>query len=188
MSINGFIKRNIYWINDYLRGGVVKHFYNDLETVLSDKKIGLPIQQNHLSNLLVYATEKSEFYKPYKGQPLKNFPVVNKAILNENHNMVSVPIEEIPDQNGQKIYIQKTSGSTGTPFAVPQDTRKRQRRVAELKYFNEQIGFKSHEMLGQCRIWTKWQNKSKWQSFKENIIPINIKKWMRRQLLNCFIQ
>ena len=59
---------------------------------------------------------------------------------------------------------------------MSQDTRKRNRRVAELKYFNEQIGFKSHEKLGQCRIWTKWQSKSKWQSFKENIIPINIEK------------
>lgn len=176
MSVNGFIKRNIYWLNDYFHGGVVKRFYRDLETVLSDKEIGLPIQQSHLSDLLVYATKNSEFYKSYKGCSLKEFPVVNKTILNENHSLVSIPIEKIPGQQGDKIHIQKTSGSTGTPFAVPQDTQKRKRRVAELKYFNDQIGFKSHEMLGQCRIWTKWQSKSKWQSFKENIIPVNIKK------------
>jgi phenylacetate-CoA ligase len=36
------------------------------------------------------------------------------------------------------------------------------------------VGFKSHEKLGQCRVWTKWQNKGIWQSFRENIIPINV--------------
>ena len=48
--------------------------------------------------------------------------------------------------------------------------------MLKLKYFNELIGFKSHEMLRQCRIWTRWKSKSKWQSFKENIISININR------------
>ena len=110
--------------------------------------------------------------------------MVNKAILNENRDKITIPIDKIPEQEGDKVHIQKTSGSTGTPFAIPQDTRKRNRRIAELKYFNEQVGFKSHEMLGQCRIWTKWQSKSKWQSFKENIIPIISAKWTMK-LLKC---
>lgn len=176
MSISGFVKRNIYWANDFFHGKKVRKFYNDLVVVLSSKEKGFPIQQAHLENILKHATENTEFYKPYKGYSLEKFPVVNKSILNENYKRVCVPIDKIPEQEGDKIHIQKTSGSTGTPFSVPQDTRKRNRRVAELKYFNEQIGFKSHEKLGQCRIWTKWQNKSKWQSFKENIIPINIDK------------
>lgn len=161
---------------DYLRGKKVRRFYEDLEAVLSDSRTGFSIQQRHLDELLKYATENSPYYKSLFGCKLEQFPIVNKTILNEHYSEVCVPIEKIPGQEGDKVHIQKTSGSTGTPFAIPQDTRKRNRRIAELKYFNEQVGFKSHEMLGQCRIWTKWQSKSKWQSFKENIIPINISK------------
>ncbi len=176
ISVNGLIKRTLYWGSDYLHGKKVRRFYEDLEAVLSDKITGLPIQQGHLDDLLKHASEYSSYYKHYSGCRLEQFPVVNKTILNEHYSEVCVPIEKIPGQEGDKVHIQKTSGSTGTPFAIPQDTRKRNRRIAELKYFNEQVGFKSHEMLGQCRIWTKWQSKSKWQSFKENIIPINISK------------
>ena len=107
---------------------------------------------------------------------LEDFPVTNKFILNQNHDNVCVPFEKIPGQVENPVHVQKTSGSTGTPFAVLQDTRKRNRRIAELKYYNAEVGVKSHEMIGQCRIWTKWQSKSKWQSFKENIVPINVSR------------
>lgn len=174
MSISGFIKRNLYWGNDFLHGKRVRRFYNDLTIVLSSYEKGYPIQQKHLKELLDYVTVNSKYYTYYKGKQLNQFPIVDKAILNANRELINIPVEKIPEQKGQKLHIQKTSGSTGTPFEIPQDRRKRYRRVAELKYFNEQVGFKSHEKLGQCRIWTKWQSKSKWQSFKENIIPINI--------------
>ena len=175
MSIDGFIKRSIYWCNDFFHGRKVRKYYNDLKMVLSDKSVGYKIQQEHLNELLNYATNNSPFYKKYTGHKLEEFPVVNKAILISHYDEVCVPYDKIPGQEG-KVHIQRTSGSTGTPFAIPQDTGKRNRRVAELKYFNDEIGFKSHEMLGQCRIWTRWHSKSKWQSFKENIIPINISK------------
>ncbi|MCI8826666.1 MAG: phenylacetate--CoA ligase family protein [Lachnospiraceae bacterium] len=176
MSVNGWIKRNLYWANDYIHGKKVRRFYEDLKEILSDSSRGYVLQQQHLKDILCHAVENSSFYSTYKSDCLSVFPVVNKTILNENYEAICVPIEKIPEQVGDKIHIQKTSGSTGTPFAIPQDARKRQRRIAELKYFSELVGFKSHEMLGQCRIWTKWQSKSKWQSFKENIIPINISK------------
>lgn len=185
MSLSGFIKRNIYWANDFLHGSRVRYFYKDLERVLSDYDSGYKIQQQHLQELLTHAVAYSPFYAG-GGRHLSDFPVVNKTILNQNHDAVCVPIAHIPEQKDEKVHIQRTSGSTGTPFAIPQDTRKRNRRIAELKFFNEQVGFRSHEMLGQCRIWTKWQNKSKWQSFKENIIPINISR-MDEETINMII-
>lgn len=176
MSISGFVKRNIYWFNDYIHGQKVRIFYKDLHNVLSDAKTGRKIQYKHLKKLLKHATANTSFYHDYAGKPLSAYPVVNKSICTENHDAICVPFDKIPCQESFPVHVQRTSGSTGTPFAVPQDTRKRNRRIAELKYYNELVGFKSHEMLGQCRIWTKWQSKSKWQSFKENIIPINVAK------------
>lgn len=176
MSFDGFIKRNLYWMKDFLRGRVVRKHFISLKNELKNVEYGRTVQINNLERLLNYATKYSQFYQKYSGLPLKEFPVVNKNILNQNYDKVLIPIQFIPEQETLNIHIQKTSGSTGTPFCVPQDSRKRHRRVAELKYFGEDVGFKSHERLGQCRIWTKWHSKSKKQIFWENIIPININK------------
>lgn len=176
MSLDAFLKRNLYWISDFFHGRKVRKHFNTLKVVLSNSKKGKIIQKKNLDDLLKHATRYSKFYVDYSGKELSEFPVVNKNILNENHDLVAIDYQYIPGQKTKEIHIQKTSGSTGTPFSVFQDTRKRDRRIAELKYFGEDVGFKSHEKLGQCRIWTKWQSKSKKQCFWENIIPINISK------------
>jgi Coenzyme F390 synthetase len=176
MSFGGLCRRELYWTIDFFRGSKVHRHFHELQVVLGDSEIGKKIQRKRLRELLEHVTTYSLYYKDYKGRKIDDFPVVNKAILNENHDAVKIDAENIPEQETKEVHVQKTSGSTGTPFAVFQDSRKRYRRIAELKYFGEDVGFKSHEKLGQCRIWTKWQNKSKWQSFKENIIPINVAK------------
>lgn len=176
MSFDGFLKRSLYWTKDFFAGRKVRKHFLEIRKVLKNGKDGKEIQKKKLEELLVHATSFSEFYKQYKGKSLTEFPVVNKSILIENKDIVAVPFQHIPEQETQEIHIQKTSGSTGTPFSVLQDSRKRHRRVAELKYWGESVGFKSHEKLAQCRIWTKWQSKSKKQAFWENIFPINVSK------------
>ena len=176
MSFGGLIRRKLYWLNDRIHGSKVKTHFENLQIVDRDQTKGIIIQEESLSKLLDHATNFSEFYADYKGMELKDFPVVNKNILNQNHESIEVPFRFIPGQEGSAVHVQRTSGSTGTPLAIQQDTRKRNRRIAELKYYNELVGFKSHEPLGQCRIWTKWQSKGKWQAFRENITPINVSK------------
>lgn len=175
MSFDGFWKRSLYWANDLLHGGTIWNIRKDIASVLSDYEAGKKKQQAKLDELLDWATKNSSFYSSYAGKKLSDFPVVNKLILVENHDANCIPKEKLPWQQGD-IFIQRTSGSTGVPFAVPQDTRKRQRRIGALKYFNDTVGFKSHEKLGQCRIWTKWHDKSKKQIFFENIYPIQVAK------------
>jgi len=175
MSLDAWFKRQVYWADDALHGGTIRKMYNTTAKVLDSWQEGYPIQQRMLADVLAWATTNSELYKPYAGKELQEFPVMNKLTLVEHHDQNTVDPALMDWQVGD-VFIQKTSGSTGVPFAVPQDTHKRQRRVADLKYFNETVGFKSHEKLGQCRIWTKWHSKSKSQVFWENIIPINIGK------------
>lgn len=182
MSLNGFCKRNFYWFQDFLHGSKVRKHYNEIKTVMKSVKVGKNIQKKNLSSLLKHATENTEFYKGYKGKKLKQFPVMNKSKLIENYDSIVVPVDKIPEQETQEVHVQKTSGSTGTPFAIYQDSRKRNRRVAELKYFGDMVGFKSHEKLAQCRIWTNWQSKTKSQIFKENIYPINVSKMDNKTL------
>ena len=176
-----WVKRSLFWLNDSLHGRPVGQFYEDLKRVNTNYEKGYSIQQEHLKKMLKHAIDNSEFYRQKVGNnkdtvDISMFPITNKTILNLNYDKVCVPFEKIPGQIENPIHVQKTSGSTGTPFAVLQDTRKRNRRIAELKYYNASVGVLSHEMIAQCRIWTKWQSKSKWQAFKENIIPINVAK------------
>lgn len=176
MSIGGFIRRTIYWTNDFFHGSPVGKHYREIRVVLNNRDEGEKMQDAALRSLLAFAKANCPFYAKYNPNDLQSFPVVNKNILISNHELVAVKAENIPEQKTKEIYVQRTSGSTGTPFAVPADTRKRNRRIAELKYFGMLGGFKSHEKLGQCRVWTKWHSKSKRQQFMENILAINISK------------
>jgi phenylacetate-CoA ligase len=99
---------------------------------------------------------------------------MNKLSYIENYENLRVAEQNIPFQQGP-VFIQKTSGSTGIPLAIPQDTMKRKRRIAEMKYFNKTLGFNSHEKLLQLRTWNKWQKKTAFQAVRENIIPFDIK-------------
>lgn len=132
------------------------------------------LRQQMLTDLLQHAVKNTLFYRNMKSLELKDYPVVNKSILQEHYDEIFIPEVDNPWQCGGKYHIQRTSGSTGTPFAVPFDSRKRERRLAELKYFGKIVGFKSHDKLVQLRIWTKWQSKTHGQSFWENIVPFDI--------------
>lgn len=176
MSIGGLVRRKIYWLNDAIHGKKVRKHFNELNAFKKKTSYSLALQKKLQDDLLHFAVKNSPYYHSCNPEDIHSFPVVNKKILNDNNSLIAVNANLIPEQETTQVHIQKTSGSTGTPFAIPQDSRKRYRRIAELKFFGEDVGFKSHEKLGQCRIWTKWQSKGKWQSFKENIIPINVAK------------
>lgn len=181
MSLGGVIRRNIYWTSDKLKGSPVLQHYNDIKQILESGAIQK--QSKHLHNLLDYSTKQSKFYSSFQGREINEFPVINKEILRKNYDSISVDIVHVPYHHG-KMRIQRTSGSTGIPLAIPQDFRKRNRRVAELKYFGNIAGYKSHEKLAQLRIWTKWQNKSKLQSLYENIYAVDCSKIDEKILLD----
>lgn len=173
MNTLSVILRTSYWINDWLRGSPVRTQYNDIKCIQENYSEGVVLRNKHLHNILNYAVANSKFYNECDPNNLQSFPIVNKNILRDNYGSIKVAYEKIPGQKGP-IHIQHTSGSTGSPFHIHQDTRKRNRRIAELKYYGEVVGFKSHDPLVHLRIWTHWQNKSKWQSFKENIVAFNM--------------
>lgn len=103
-----------------------------------------------MKSLLDFAKSNTVFYGEVSGNKLLDFPVINKQVVLSRYSDFLVPEEKIPGQKG-KLHIQKTSGSTGTPFAIPQDTRCRIRRVATIKAENEKIGFHSFEPMMHLR-------------------------------------
>lgn len=173
MGIKTFFLRRAFWTKDFFHGAPVGKFYKELKICSRDKEFAESIKSKRIQALLDYATSNCKFYYKLVGGGISDFPVVTKSVLIENHDDILVPEDKNPYQpKGVKYFVQRTSGSTGTPFAVEQDVRKRNRRLAELKYFGEIVGFKTHEPLVQLRIW-QGRRKSKSQIFWENIYPFD---------------
>ena len=176
MDLNAFYLRTRFWIKDFLKGSPIRKPYNEIKFIQENSyEKGLPIREAALQQLLNFAKQNTTFYKNIQGNDLKSFPIMNKFSLLEHYNEICVEKSKIPGQVGD-VHIQTTSGSTGTPFKIPQDTRKRMRRIAELKYFGAIAGFKTHEKLIHLRTWNRWQQKTAKQIKTENIIPFDISK------------
>ena len=177
MDLHAKELREQFWKTDALNGSPIGTPYKEIEFLSeSSKNDGERVRRDKLHHILEYAINNCPFYSSggkYNSDDLNSFPVMNKLKYIENYDGIKVDESVIPGQIGP-VHIQSTSGSTGTPFKVPQDTRKRQRRIAELKYFGKIVGFDSHEMLIHLRTWNRWQTKTAAQIKSENIIPFDI--------------
>ncbi len=181
MSFGGFLRRKTYWLIDFLKGSPVRSHYNDIKFILSNSEKGNSCIQMHLEKLLSHATTNTVFYNKYKGNALSQFPVMNKLSFIENYDKIFV--KKIWDEKND--YISTTSGSTGIQLKVYQDKRKRNRVIAELKYFGERSGYKSHEHMIQMRVWGK-KKKTKWEEYIQNIISIDVDNLNNQNLLSIY--
>ena len=116
MSIDAILKRSLFWAKDLLKGAPVRRHYHDISLILKGGETAERRRKEHLHAILEYVVSECPFYKNCDPADLQSFPVVNKNILRMNAALIHVPVERIPGQKGP-LYIQKTSGSTGTPFA-----------------------------------------------------------------------
>lgn len=174
MDFNALYLRCKFWICDFFKGSPIGKPYKDVKYIQEHScEVGSHLREQALQRLLLHAKKNSFFYSNQQELELSSFPVVNKITLIENYDTIKVDESLIPFQKGP-VHIQTTSGSTGVPLKIPQDSNKRNRRVAELKYFGKVVGFKTHEKLIHLRTWNKWQQKTSKQIKSDNIIPFDI--------------
>lgn len=119
-----------------------------------------------MKDIKQHAIEQTEFYKHYK--LADEFPVVNKMILIENYDACLA-------KSGYQtpLHISSTSGSTGTPFSVTQDFKKRNRTIADLKVFGELCDYPSHERMVFFRVVNSKLHRTPEQEDRENIYYID---------------
>jgi phenylacetate-CoA ligase len=125
------------------------------------------IYQINLTNILKHASNKSEFYKDLDFSSLKNFPVINKTIINKDHS-------KFLTSNSDNLFKTTTSGSTGTPLIIYQDKVKRDRHKADNIYFNEFSGLKIGSKLYYFRVWNKKNSKNFLTKWFQNIEMVDI--------------
>lgn len=153
--------RNDFWNEDKQQGGVIRSQYEQIKETLSTHNSQWV--NDRLVSLKQHAIRNVPFYKDHAVDDV--FPVMNKTLLLENY-------EQHKAENGfdLPLHTSSTSGSTGMPFSVLQDYRKRMRTIADLKVFGERCDYPSHEKMIYFRATTK--NRTPEQERRENIYYI----------------
>lgn len=121
-----------------------------LRTELTDPQFCESVRSGNpvaLQNILAYAVANTDFYQHYDCKAgLQSFPVMNKLTL-----MGQYDAHLSKEYLNQTVYTRHTSGSTGIPFAIVQDAEKKDRHVADLKYFGELCGYRDHAPMCYLR-------------------------------------
>lgn len=150
MSLRTVFLRKKFWLKDWFNGAPMWNAFKEVRLIMANPIVGEEIRQQRLRDLLAFAQMNTPYYQGKNYKRLSDFPVVNKQIIMEHYDQFLTPVDKIPGQKGE-VHVQRTSGSTGTPFEVRQDTNCRTRRVATIKVANELIGFHSFEPLMHLR-------------------------------------
>ena len=172
MQAGEILRRTAFNILDKLHGGKLEKIkkVNKREIV---EGITEEYAQRRVEMLLDYAKKHSPYYKNYQdAQDITEFPVMTKMKYNEN--MDAVLCDTFRDKK-DSLFRLKTSGSTGAPFTVLCDGDKMNRVNMNFISFMELNGFRMGMKRGEFRVWIPGKNViSKWKSFKNNLIMIDI--------------
>ncbi len=155
--------RKAFWEKDIKNGAFIYDAYNEIKRVLKEQD--LTWVQDQYKKIKEHAIKTTAFYKDYKVEDV--FPVVNKKLLSGNENFLAREGFLTP------IHISSTSGSTGTPFSVTQDYKKRKRNIADLKVFGELCDYPSHERMVFFRVLSEKLKRTAEQEDEENIYYID---------------
>lgn len=145
-------------------GGVIRCQYDEVKRVLKERDVAW-VNEKYTA-IKRHAIEQTDFYRFYSLED--DFPVVNKMFLIKNTASCSAK-----GNYSTPIHISSTSGSTGIPFNVVQDFKKRNRTIADLKVFGEMCEYPSHERMIFFRVISSKLHRTKEQEEKDNIYYID---------------
>lgn len=169
------IRRIAFDLLDSIKGDVIRKYKADIQSVIRRGEVNYPV----LSKLLAHASQSVPFYNGYVGvTELKDFPVINKSVLREN-----LESHLSTDYKQEDLAHTTISGSTGTPFTIYFDKRKRLRHTAALMYWNERAGAPLGQRMYYLRVWNMMNRKGRLAQLIENIIPVEVSNFVIKNVL-----
>ena len=156
--------RAAFWQEDLAQGGIIHSQYDEIKRVL--QRVDKEWVEHQFLAVKAHAIAQTDYYRNYSVDDI--FPVMNKMDLIENKLACSAKGGYLTP-----THISSTSGSTGTPFSVVQDFRKRKRTIADLKVFGELCNYPSHERMLLFRVINAKLHRTPEQEEKENIFYID---------------
>lgn len=129
----------------------LKKAMEDINAKMNSAEYAKSVNSGHpaaLDAMLCYAIDNTSFYSGIQkdGVCLSDFPVMNKTKLNAHYDEIKVHAFD-----DKKTHEMHTSGSTGIPFTVVQDLAKRERHIADLKYFGALGGYLDRDPMCYLR-------------------------------------
>lgn len=165
--------RTDFWLADSKQGGVIRSQYDEIKSVIFNSDMRW-VQKQYLL-IKQHAIKQTEYYRDFSEGD--EFPVMNKMSLLEFYKAHTAK-----EGFSTPIHISSTSGSTGTPFAVIQDYRKRKRTIADLKVFGEFCDYPSHERMIFFRVINSTIHRTPEQEERENIYYVDSSSLGEEQL------
>lgn len=164
--MNGTIRRNIFWINDKIRNhSLVKKQYDDIMYSLSEKTDRSSRWIQKREELIKHAVKTCKYYSKYSKEIFDDFPIIDKSICLEYYDEF-----KSKDYENRELHRMSTNGSSGTPFTILQDIRKRSRVIAELKAFMAIRGILPNQrMIYLDAMSSRNKKKTYMDQWKENI-------------------
>lgn len=158
MTLRAFV----FWLKDSLIGkGRIRRAYEEVKHGVLSGEENLSMRDA----IFDWAVKQVPFYKNYENVPFERLPIVNKNIIRE-----SIEMFQAESMKNMKLHEERTSGSTGTPFVVRQDSGKRIQASADSLFFGEFAGFHLGTRLYYIRVWNHLNKKSKLRCNIENIV------------------
>ncbi len=169
VSINGRMvtplqARTEFWEQDKAEGGLIYDQYTEIKRVLSNAD--REWVKERYREIKAHAIKNTPFYSSFS--PDDTFPVVTKADILENYEAHKAVGDFLTP-----THISSTSGSTGVPFSVIQDLKKRKRTIADLKVLGELCDYPSHERMVMFRVLSDKLKRTPEQEARENIYYID---------------
>lgn len=155
--------RKAFWEKDIQEGAYIYDAYCEIKRVLAQEDFDWV--QTQYQKIKKHAVQTTEYYKNYSVE--QDFPVVNKQLLSANDMFLAKEGFLTP------IHVSSTSGSTGTPFSVFQDFKKRKRNIADLQVFGEFCDYPPRECMVFFRVLSEKLKRTKQQEEEENIYYID---------------
>ena len=172
MTLMNALRQKMFWYVDGLKGGRVKKYYQEIKYVLEhpSSEMTEEIKERNLLRLLNHAVASTPFYLKNKGyKSLQNFPIIDKNLIVDNYENF-----KSSEYLNKKLYKATSSGSTGIPFSILQDSCKRKRNTADVIYFSEQAGGALGDRLYVFKLWNDGNKKGALTSWLQNVYAHNV--------------
>ena len=172
MTATKKLREHSFWISEKLKGGKIHAHYQDILSIVNyyDDPDNKAKKEQYLNEIIDHAVHTVPYYQNLIGKSINDFPVIDKNIIRQSFNDF---------RSRSRLYESAatlvTSGSTGTPFSIEQDKRKRERNTADTIFFGELAGFTIGQKLFYFKIWNEINRKGKLAGFIQNIVPFDVR-------------
>lgn len=168
MDVINKIRRDSFWVLDFLKGTQIKSRTEELSFILENYQHpdSKKLRNLRLEAILKHVGMTVPYYKNFQGlNKLEDFPIVDKNLIRDNFNSFLSR-----EYDGKKLFPKYTSGSTGTPFRVLHDKNKKLQNTTDTLYFAEKAGFELGQKLVYVRRWDEFNSKNKLAVFAQNLL------------------